>query len=346
MTIKRVCICGGGGLGHTCTAVLSNHAHVEVDMYTHHPEQWNRQICVHTPDNNMLIGHLAHITDKPEYVIHNADVVLLCLPAFLVEQTLKEIQPFLRKETVVGAIVGNSGFFLYAHQILPNNAPLFAFQRVPYISRVIDYGKEAALLGYKDELLMAVENVENDSFCAEIAALFQTPTRLVDSFYEVTLSNSNPILHTGRLYTLWKDWDGISPYAVNPLFYHDWTDEASAIEIAMDKEFFRLLEALQVPMVHIETLLTHYEATDAASLTAKLRSIPSFANIYSPMTQVADGWLPDFTSRYFTEDFPYGLRFIYELAHQHNLSTPTIDIVYNWGMNYINNSNYYERLTC
>jgi hypothetical protein len=48
-------------------------------------------------------------------------------------------------------------------------------------------------------------------------------------------------------------------------------------------------------------------------------------------------WIPDFTSRYFTEDFPFGLQFIYNLARKHNLSTPNIDKVYHWGMSKINN---------
>lgn len=334
-TIKRICICGGGGLGHTCAAVLSSKQDIEVSLYTRRPEQWQHTFLVHTPNGQDLHGHLTHISNNPQNIVPQADMVLLCLPAFLVEQTLKTIRLYLRKDTIVGAIVGNSGFFIFCHNLLPDTTPLFAFQRVPFISRVINYGKEASLLGYKDQLLIATENIaDNAAFCNEIAHLFDTPTDLLSSFYEVTLSNSNPILHTGRLYTLWKDWDGM-PYPQCPLFYHDWTDEASALEIEMDNEFFALLAALQVNTQHIDTLLHHYEATDASSMTAKLRSIESLSAIPSPMKQVQSGWIPDFTSRYFTEDFPFGLRFIYELAHQHHIPCPNIDKVYTWGLKQI-----------
>ena len=200
---------------------------------------------------------------------------------------------------------------------------------------MLEYGKKAALLGYKDSLLMATENIrDTQNFCQTISTLFLTPTEIVDSFYEVTLSNSNPILHTGRLYTMWKNWDE-EPFTYNPLFYHDWTDEASLTILQMDQEFFQLLHALHISTKHLNTLLQHYEVLDAQSLTSKLKSITSFAGIYSPMKQTAEGWIPDFTSRYFTEDFPYGLRFIYELAHKHNHPCPTIDKVYHWGMNQI-----------
>ena len=30
----KICICGGGGLGHTCAGVLSSHPDVEVFLFT------------------------------------------------------------------------------------------------------------------------------------------------------------------------------------------------------------------------------------------------------------------------------------------------------------------------
>lgn len=334
--MQKICICGGGGLGHTCAAVLSAHPDVEVLMYTQHPDRWNHDFVVDDPDGRHLQGHLSIISNQAQDVIPQADIILLCLPAFLVESTLVEIRPMISANAVVGSVVGNTGFFIFAHQIFHNtHIGLFAFQRVPYISRVIDYGKKAALLGYKHELSMAVENIEDkDDFCQKVSTLFCTPTQLVDSFYEVTLSNSNPILHTGRIYSMWKDWKG-EAYSHNPLFYHDWTDDASQILLSMDREFFALLDVLGVGSTHINTLLDHYEVKDAASLTQKLKNIPSFASIHSPMLATEEGWIPDTSSRYFTEDFPFGLRFIYELAHQHNSPCPTIDKVYHWGMEVI-----------
>lgn len=336
VNINKICICGGGGLGHTCAAVLSSHPNVEVMMYTQHPDNWQQEFVVVDPNNKQYDAYLTTISNQPQAVIPYADLVLLCLPAFLVEQTLVDIKPFLSPNTIVGSVVGNTGFFLFAHEILRNTSNgLFAFQRVPYISRVLEYGKKAALLGYKDSLLMATENIQDTkNFCQTISTLFLTPTEIVDSFYEVTLSNSNPILHTGRLYTMWKDWEG-KPFTTNPLFYHNWTDEASQIILQMDQEFFHLLQVLHISTKHLNTLLQHYEVPDASTLTIKLKNIPSFAGIHSPMKQTAEGWIPDFTSRYFTEDFPYGLRFIYELAHKHNHPCPTIDKVYHWGMNQI-----------
>lgn len=277
-------------------------------------------------------GRLEVITSNPIEVIPNADIVFFCLPAFLVENEVLKIKPYLKKETIIGAVVGNTGFFIYCHKHLPKGSKLFSLQRVPYVSRVVDYGKEANLLGYRDKLIMAVENVDNrESVRVLVEKLFGEKTELADSFYEVTLSNSNPILHTGRLYTMWKDWDG-KPFDRCSLFYKEWTIEASLIEIEMDKEFFALLNKLNVSTKHIATLLEHYESTNAEEMTAKLQSIASLSTILSPMKQVDGRWFPDFSSRYFTEDFPFGLHLIVETAKSHNLDIPNLQKVYDWGM--------------
>ena len=254
LAIKQICICGGGGLGHTCAAVLSSHPEVEVTMYTQHPDKWQQQFIVDDPVGKQYIGKLTTISNNPADIIPTADIILFCLPAFLVEQTLETIKPYLSSKTIVGSVVGNTGFFIFAHKVLADQPiGLFAFQRVPYISRVVEYGKKASLLGYKDKLLIATEHISNpQEFCNDISMLFCTPTILLQSFYEVTLSNSNPILHTGRLYSMWKDWNG-EHYKNNSLFYTTWTDEASDLLIKMDEEFFCLLDKLRVSTEHLPT---------------------------------------------------------------------------------------------
>ena len=134
---------------------------------------------------------------------------------------------------------------------------------------------------------------------------------------------------------MWRDWDG-TPYDHNILFYREWNDAASECIIAMDDEFMQLLAKLPVNRANIPSLLDYYESTDAESLTRKISSIAAFQTIKSPMKEVAGGWIPDFASRYFTEDFPFGLKIIKELAEEHHIATPTIDKVYQWGMKVIN----------
>jgi hypothetical protein len=155
----------------------------------------------------------------------------------------------------------------------------------------------------------------------------------------VSLSNSNPLLHPSRLYSLWKDWHEGIVYDRIPLFYEEWTDEAAELYINMDNELQALLDTLPVRKGSIATVLDYYESTDAASLAQKLRSIEAFKGILSPMIKVEGGYVPNFQSRYFTEDFPYGLAIVHRLAHEKGVPSPTIDMIYDWGTKLLNHYN-------
>ena len=329
----QICICGGGSLAHVCSGVLASDADNKVSLLTRRPTEWHDSIEVFDPKGKTYTGHFEHISAQPSEVIPNADIVLLCLPGYAIAEVLQQIKPYLSPKTYVGSIVCSTGFFFFSHEILAPHDRLFGFQRVPFIARTINYGESANLLGYKNEVAVAIEPYAEDTEALRrwIEKAFHTPTRLLNHYYEVSLTNSNPILHTSRLYSMWKDWKG-EPFSSNIPFYREWTLEASEILIAMDEEFMRLLDHLPVDKKQIPTLLDYYESTDAASLTRKIASIKAFEGILSPMTKTAEGWIPDFKSRYFTEDFPYGLQFIKNLAVEHGVATPTIDIVLTWGL--------------
>ncbi len=333
----KICICGGGNLGHVTAGFFAAQEDLQVSLLTTKPERWSQYLEVVDINGKTFKGKLERISSDPKEVIPGADIVLVCLPGFAIHDELCSIAPYLDNKTWVGTVVSSTGFFFEAMELLPKNQPLFGFQRVPFISRIINYGHVAELKGYKESLSVAVEQTNGkDAIRATLEKLFMTPTKLLDSYYEVSLSNSNPLLHTARLYTMWKDWKPGMSYDRNPEFYCDWTIEAAELLISMDKEFQSLLKKIGLKEGAIPPVLQYYESTDAESLTNKLHSIPAFKGIFSPMVMNQFGnYEPDFSSRYFTEDFPYGMRFIVETADKCNHTVPTILKVYKWGISKI-----------
>ena len=331
----KICICGGGNLGHVCAGFLANRGH-QVSILTTKPERWDAELKIVAPDKTFT-GKLTLVTSKPEEVIPQAELILICLPGFAIHKELETIKPYLSKSAIIGSIVSSTGFFFEAFDVLPPNIPLFGFQRVPFISRIIEYGKEAELKGYKDTLHVAIEHAtDKEPIRKGLEKIFEKPVSIADNFYEVSLSNSNPLLHPARLYTMWKDWQPGMLYPRNPQFYAEWTIEASALLIRIDNEFQHLLKELDLKPGCIPTILDYYESTDKITLTQKLHDIRAFQGILSPMKEVEGGFIPDFSSRYFKEDFPYGMRFIVETAHKHHVQIPTIEKVYEWGLSKIN----------
>ena len=275
------------------------------------------------------------ISSSAKDVVTGADVLLFCLPGFLIKEELEKVKPYLGTDAYVGTVFSSTGFFFEALKILSPEQPLWGFQRVPFISRVVEYGHFANLLGYKSGFNIAVEHVsdvEKSQFADWVADAFGRPVHLLRNYLEASLTNSNPILHTSRLYTLFSDWYEGVRYPSQFAFYDTWDVASAQRLIRMDKEFFDLLDVLPVTKGYLPTILDYYESHDAESLAVKLSSINAFHGLLAPMKAVDGGWIPDFSSRYFSEDFPYGLRYIHELGVEHGVDMPEISKVLSWGL--------------
>ena len=350
-----ITIIGGGHLGHVCAGFLSAcklipsvEGEVKVRLLTRRPADWDAHLTVTDPDGKVFKGNISLITSDYTEALSGADIVLLCLPGYSIREMLEKIAEHLEPHTAVGAIVASTGFFFHAFDVLKKTQPLFGFQRVPFIARTKEYGHSADLLGYKPSLSVAIEQTEDkDTLRATLQDLFRCPVNLLESFYEVSLSNSNPLLHTSRIYSLLQDHSEGKLYDRVPFFYKEWTEEAASLYIAMDCELQALLRVLGVREGAIPDVLTYYESTDAASLTRKLRSIPAFQGIPAPMkeadaqgqcqcqSQCQNRYVPDFSSRYFTEDFAIGLCFTRNLCRENGVPCPTMDKVYEWGERFL-----------
>ena len=305
---------------------------MRVNVLSGHPQKWSRDIFVTDPEGKVYSGKIHKVSSDAADVVRDADIVLLCVPGYMIESTLSKVKPYISDRCMVGSIVSSTGFFFIAHEIYGADVELFGFQRVPFIARQSEYGKSGELLGYKPSLNVVIENSrDTEQSRALLEQLFMTPIKLLDNYYEASLTNSNPLLHTSRLYSMWGR-GVVMPVKERTLFYADWTDDASDYLIRMDNEFQRLLQDLGIREGVIPTILSYYESTDVMSLTSKIRSIEAFKSIPAPMNMVDGGWVPDYQNRYFTEDFPYGLKYIYDLAKSRGISCPTIEEVYNWGI--------------
>lgn len=329
---RNITIIGGGSLGHVIAGWLANKGYT-VTVLTRNPDNWNKTLTIHY-NTNTFATHLYRITKDAEKGVKDADVIILTVPGYANASELHYIQPYLKDGSFVGGVFCSSGFFFEALKILPQNIKLWGFQRVPFIARVGQYGHTANILGTKSELNIAVERAsleEKEEFREWVESAFDTPTILRNNYLEVSITNSNPILHTARLYTMFRDWTDEMRADHNILFYEEWTEEAADLMIKMDSELFKIIEYLPVNKNYLVPLLDYYESHDAKSLKEKLSSISGFKGITSPMKQDERGWYPDFQSRYFTEDFGYSLRYIWELGKKYCVDTPLIDMIYKWG---------------
>ena len=330
----RIAICGGGNVAHVLAGLLSWRIGLEIRVLTRKPDLWGESIQVLDDQDRGTTGRPHLISNQASEVIPGADLVILALPAYARAAVLRTIAPHLTGNVWVGSFPGSGGFDWLAHQTLQGaSASIFIFgaQRVPYISRIIHYGREVFGSPKKEGIaIAAIPQSRSSEIAAILEDVLQMPVSCLHNFLEITLATSNPILHPARLYTLFHDYRAGRFWQERILFYEGWDDDASQLLIRMDREVHDIFARIPLDLSGISPLLKHYGVGDAQALTRKISGIASFRGIPTPMLETGDGFIPDFESRYFAEDISYGLLIIKGVAAITGTSTPSIDTVLSW----------------
>ena len=317
---------GGGHIAHSLVATISQLQPVIV--VTRKPELWANRVSMLQGECTFSGKFDVFATSDPE-VATDSDVIFIALPQFAFEDAVHRLLPFIHAGQNICFVPAPAKSKEYAELILTTGARVAAFQRVPFIARTIKYGNSVAVSSPRSELALMTSNPHMKAFMDTCCKQwFGSQVRYLSSFLIAAFSNSNPLLHPSRLVELFKNWNG-TPYEAAPLFYADWTDESSILYISADREMASAMRCYEeIDFEHdYRDVLTHYNVGNYKELTRKIRSIPSFVNIKSPLLKSGGGWIPDVTSRYFTEDVPFGTRTIQEYARRVGVKTPTIDFL-------------------
>ncbi len=330
----KIAICGGGNVAHVLAGLLSQSKGLEIRVLTRKPALWHGSIRVRDEQGRVTNGRPRLISDQAGDVIPGADLVILALPAYARAAVLETITPHLGGDVWIGSFPGSGGFDWVAQQALRETSArvsIFGAQRVPYISRIIRYGQEVFGSAKKEGIaIAAIPRSRSIEIASILEDILHMPVTRLNHFLEITLATSNPILHPARMYTLFHDYKAGRFWQEPILFYEGWDHAASQLLIKMDREVHDIFARIPLNLSGISPLLKHYGVRDAQALTRKISGIASFRGIPTPMLETGHGLIPDFQSRYFTEDIPYGLLIIKGVAAITGTATPTIDTVLAW----------------
>lgn len=327
----RITVIGGGNIGTLMAAEMAHKDH-EVTMYTSKPAKWNKEISVlDEGDNVLMTGILKHITYDLAEAVENAELIWVVVPAEMFIGMGQRIVPLIQTGQMVGVVPGSGGAEFAFRGVIEKGGILFGLQRVHSIARIEEYGKSVHMLGRKRKLELGSIPARKSAQLNEIVGeMFDMPCTALPNYLSVTMTPSNPILHTTRLYAMFKDYKPGTVYPRNFLFYEEWTQLSSEMLIACDAELQELCDIIPLDLHAVMSLREYYESQTPEAMTRKISGIKAFKGLTSPMVECEGGWMPDFNSRYFSTDFPYGLKLIKDLAVVYGVKTPNIDIVWKW----------------
>ena len=325
----HITIVGAGNVGLQFAAHCAEKGHL-VKVYT------KKKVgpCVKVINENGDVIHEAkHVEACPDPLLAfgTADLVFVTYPAFMMAQIADEICPFASGKMKICLVPGTGGGEFAFQNCLSKGATVFGLQRVPSVVRTIESRKVVRAVGYRDALHVGALPYEKTKGCAAlIESIFSMPVHELSNYLSLTLTPSNPILHTSRLYSLFRDYRPGLIYPRVSLFYEDWDDFTSRLLFEMDDEVQALCRSLPFDLSAVRSLRLHYESPTPEQLTAKIRSIKGFHGLLTPMVQKGNGFEPDFSSRYFTSDFNFGLALLLQFAVLSGSKCEKMKMVYSW----------------
>lgn len=146
---------------------------------------------------------------------------------------------YATKGQKIGIIPGFGGAEFAFKKLMDKGCILYGFQRVHSIARLKEYGKAVYQLGRKHKIEIGSISASNVSdICDFIEG--------ISNISCVSLMPSNPILHTSRLYSIFKDYTPGKKYDRNFLFYKEWSLEAAQLMISRDDELQLLCRGIPI----------------------------------------------------------------------------------------------------
>ena len=232
----RIAIIGGGNIGTLMAGEFAAGGH-EVRMFVSKPDIWDRSIEVLDQQDSVLMsGQLAVVSDDLKLCADGADMIMVTYPTFMLQAIANKLLPLVNTGQRIGVVPGNDAEFFFAEHVR-KGAILFGLQRVHSIARLKERGKSVYMLGRKPELQVAALPANKTGVVAkEVESLFGIPTVPLPHYLVETLTPSNPILHTTRIRSMFRDWKPGIYYDRNILFYEEWDNASSELMLMCDDE--------------------------------------------------------------------------------------------------------------
>jgi hypothetical protein len=328
----NITIVGGGNIGTQFAVHCARKQH-HVTIYASKPECFKQPLSiVNENGTNICACEIDGATNNPEKAFQKADIIFVTVPAFAMKKAADTIYPYVKKEVKIGLIPGTGGGEWAFKRCMEKGAVLFGMQRVPSVARLVKYGKSVRATGYRKELhVAALPRHETAGLSAFISHIFDMPCIALPHYLNLTLIPSNPILHTARLRTLFSDYQKGKVYDSIPLFYEEWTDEASELLLKCDDEVQNICKALTgCDLSYVKSLKLHYGGDTPKQITQKISGIQSFQGLKTPSLKINGGYIPDLHSRYFTADFSFGLEILVQIADFMEVNVPNMKETLKW----------------
>ncbi len=345
----KVCVVGAGNIGLALACDLSFSEELNVCLYTQSNVDFSNLIFRDLERNLECTNIKVQLENNLQKALYGADYVFCTYPAFLRANFIQESEPYYMEGCKLGFVPGYGGAEYCCQKLIAKGVIIFGLQRVPYVARQ-ENKKIASIISRKSEIYIAtLPSKYTLEVCADVEKMLKIPTTPLKTYLAVTLAPSNPLLHLTGLYNVFKDYQEGNYYTKQLMFYNEWNDDASKMLFEYDDELQNICANMKpIDLSEVVSLKTYYESDTPQAMTKKLKSIKAFEVVKVPLIEKDNKFYPDYSSRMFVEDFPFGIAIIKYFGILTNVKTPVIDKILNFykdktGICYYNSDNTFGK---
>lgn len=327
----KICVVGAGNIGLALTSTLAMLNKHDVVIYTKKKFNSSEFIFKDVEQGNEYTNLKFKIETDLKTALKDAAYVFCTYPAFLRERFVRESAEFISSSCKLGFLPGYGGAEYMCNDLIKKGVTVFGLQRVPFVARQ-ENKSVSMLLSRKNNLyIAAIPKAKTEEICEEVGALIGISAIALNEYLAVTLAPSNPLLHLSGVYNVFKDYKEGDSYDRQLMFYPEWNDKTSELLLTYDAELQEICSRMKPLDLHeVVSLKIYYESPTPEAMTKKLQSIKAFEVVQVPLVQKEGRFYPDFNSRMFIEDFPYGIAIIKYFGILTNVDTPAIDTILNF----------------
>ena len=322
-----MCVVGGGNTGVALAVDISQRKNVTLLT--------SKAGCMQsvlekldTDTNEIQYGRNIKVTASFQEAYKNADMIVVTLPSFCIKKFAEEINGYNPK--IILFIPGFGGKEFYMQDMKKKGCIIAGFDRSLYICRLETPVKVKA--SKKKSIRLACLGSENvEIISEEVGKIMAVNCEPLKNYLTVTFTPSNPILHTARLYSMFREADFTTKFPRMIKFYAEWTNESSDLLLNMDNELHKICNAItDFDLSGVIPLSKYYESDTVEKMTKKITTIKSWHEMNSPMVEIDGSFYIDSKSRYFEEDFLYGLLILKSFVEILKVDTPYMNKVLKW----------------